>query len=101
MLRKPRKYNPRNTEEYKHFRSLVVKRDKGKCQMPGCNSRRSLQVHHIKRYADAASSRLDPNNSICVCRNCHEKVLTGKESFYAPMLLQIVAENIAKQKGEK
>ena len=32
---------------YKDFRKSVLKRDKFKCQMPGCKNKKNLQVHHI------------------------------------------------------
>ena len=97
MIRKPIKKNPRASDAYKEFTRLVRKRDGNKCQMPGCNSRTKLQVHHIVRYADSTHLRLCPENSICLCRDCHSKV-QNRETDYASLFIKIVGENIAKQK---
>lgn len=95
MLRKPKRYNPRDNDAYKAFRLKVLKRDKHKCQMPGCNSRRRLQVHHIVRYADSGYGRLNPDNGITLCFNHHNSI-KDKEIYYAPIFVRIVGENNAK-----
>lgn len=96
MIRKPKRNNPRDNDAYKHFRQEVIKRDKGKCQMPNC-SKRGTQVHHIIRYADSSHGRLIASNAVLLCRVCHQKV-TGNESIYAPLFVRIVGENNAKNK---
>ena len=47
---------------YKEVRKRVLKRDKHKCQMPNGKKRRRLNVHHIERWADAASLRYETFN---------------------------------------
>ena len=97
MLRKPKKFNPRNTDEYKQFCYQVRKRDRHKCQMPDCGSTKNTQVHHIRRWADSGATRLSPENGICLCKRCHE-LINGKEDIYAPLLIRIVAENERKNR---
>lgn len=92
MIRKGRKSNPRYTDEYKDFRRCVLRRDKYRCQMPGCAKRSRLQVHHIIRFADAHSGRLNPSNGITICQSCHESI-KDKESHYAKMFFDIVERN--------
>lgn len=74
---------------YKKFRSEVLKRDKKQCQMPGCNSRMNLHVHHIQKWSAASSLRFDPKNGITLCKYCHNKV-NGKERQYEKLFREIV-----------
>jgi|JI10StandDraft_1071094.scaffolds.fasta_scaffold99460_2 5-methylcytosine-specific restriction endonuclease McrA len=97
MLRKPGSSDPRRDNDYKKFRLQVLKRDGYRCQFPGCGSKRKLQVHHIIRYADSKSNRLNPNNGICLCRNCH-KLITGRERYYQTLFFGIVDKNNKKGK---
>lgn len=91
MIRKPKKTNPRNSDEYKSMCYAVRKRDKHKCQMPDCK-KAGQQVHHIRRYADTGYGRLNPDNCILLCKSHHEQV-TGNENIYVPLFLKIVANN--------
>lgn len=74
---------------YKKFRIDVLKRDKFKCQMPGCKSKKNLNVHHIKTWAGASSLRYEKSNGITLCRYCH-KSITGKESHYEQLFREII-----------
>lgn len=78
--------------DYKDFRRKVLKRDNYTCQMPYCNSKHSLVVHHIVSYAKSHILRTDPNNGITLCRKCH-KLTFGKEKTYASLFLTIIAQN--------
>lgn len=73
--------------KYKKWKMTVRERDDDKCQM--CPSEENVDVHHIKRYADCAELRYDPNNGICLCKKCHKKV-TGSEDNFAQMLMRLV-----------
>ena len=77
-------------EEYKRFRSKVLKRDNKQCQM--CKSKKRLQVHHIMKWSLASSLRYDESNGITLCYCCHKQV-TGKESSYVEYFSQIVRRN--------
>jgi hypothetical protein len=54
------------------LRRLVIYRDGGCCQFPGCGNRRWLQVHHIVSWADGGPTDLD--NLILVCGFHHRFV---------------------------
>lgn len=81
----------RNYEDpdYKKFRISVLKRDGFKCQMPSCNNKNNLNVHHIKKWSSASSLRYEPSNGITLCRYCH-KLITGKETHYENMFMEII-----------
>lgn len=91
MLRKPRRNNPRYTDEYKNMCYIVRKRDKNKCQMPNCKNR-GQEVHHIMRWSDSYYNRLNSTNCILLCKKCHTKI-TGSEHIYAALFIKIIAEN--------
>lgn len=80
-----------NDPVYRQFRRDVIKRDKGKCQMPGCNKKRFLQVHHISKWSGASSLRYEISNGITLCRHCHQSI-TGKESHYEKLFREIINE---------
>ena len=83
---------------YKEWRTKVYKRDKFKCQMPGCGYKRALNAHHIKRCADAAYLRYDIDNGITLCWKCHKEI-TGDEAHYEPLFMDIVRKNNGKNTG--
>lgn len=97
MLRKPGRPNKRHSNYYTDFRREVLKRDKYKCQMPGCKSRRRLQVHHIIRYADSVRGRLNSDNGIALCRACHDSI-KDNEGHYVKLFMTIVQQNNANNK---
>lgn len=86
-----RKYKPRPDPGYEEFRQKVLKRDKHTCRFPGCRNknRRWLDVHHIYEYSKYPQYRTDPKYSITICRY-HHKLVTGKESMYAPIFINIL-----------
>jgi 5-methylcytosine-specific restriction endonuclease McrA len=78
-----------NDIEYEKCRKNVLKRDKRKCQMPGCSSKSKLHVHHIKPWSKASSLRYDENNCITLCKTCHESI-KDKEHHYESMFIEIL-----------
>lgn len=78
-----------NDPIYEKARKEVLKRDKRKCRMPGCDSRRRLNVHHILEWSKAAALRFEPGNMITLCRQCHDSI-KGKESHYVGLFLSII-----------
>lgn len=93
MIRKPKRSNPRESNAYKEMCYRVRKRDKNTCQMPDCGSKKNIQVHHIRRFADNGHGRLNVLNCICICKTHHEQTLKNREDIYAPLLLKIAARN--------
>ena len=85
-------WKKRNDFGYDSFRETVLKRDKRKCQMPSCNSKKHVQVHHILEYSKYSSLRTNPDFSISLCAKCH-KSIKGKERFYVQLFSDIIARN--------
>lgn len=60
---------------YKEWRKQVFIRDNYTCQKCGIKNGNGksiyLHAHHIKGFADYPESRLDVNNGITLCKNCH------------------------------
>ena len=75
---------------YKDWRYKVYKRDRFRCQMPGCKSKFKLQAHHIKKWSEASTLRYDVNNGLTLCRACHDSIC-GMESHYEALFLEIVS----------
>ena len=60
----------RHFPEYVKWRKTVYKRDSWTCKR--CSKRGGiLNVHHIRNYSSYPEGRLDPNNGIVFCKNCH------------------------------
>jgi hypothetical protein len=70
------KVGKRNSPEYKNFRKIVFERDDYTCQ--NCNERGgTLNAHHIKSYKFNKSLRVDVDNGITLCIECHKKEHRG------------------------
>ena len=78
-----------NDERLKIWKKTIRRRDRRKCQFPDCYEKRKLQVHHIIRWADCPELRYDINNGILLCHH-HHKIVTGQETSYAPIFIEIV-----------
>jgi len=51
----------------------ILKRDGFRCQVPGCNCRRNLHIHHIIPRSQGGSD--EPSNLIVLCAKCHLRLL--------------------------
>jgi hypothetical protein len=60
----------RKYEEYKIWRKNVFERDKYTCQICGIIGKK-LNAHHLNSYSNNPESRVDINNGITLCKNCH------------------------------
>jgi len=63
-----------STDEYKSWRSSVLKRDDKTCQE--CNSTKNLEAHHIKSWKNFPELRYNIDNGIILCSECHYKTLS-------------------------
>lgn len=101
MIRKGKGYGNRrpNKHEWDLVRREVLKRDKYRCQMPGCKKRSKLQVHHVLRYSDSTYGRFCSSNLVVLCKTCHEK-LSGNEHLYITMFSRIISENEKRHRDE-
>jgi hypothetical protein len=63
----------RRSPEYQNWRIIVLERDKYTCQHCEQTGGR-LVVHHVKTFKMHIDLRLEPDNGIVLCNNCHEKL---------------------------
>lgn len=56
------------------MRRAALARDR-RCQVPGCDATRFLDVHHLVHWIDGGPTSLD--NAVCVCRRCHVMLHEG------------------------
>lgn len=59
--------------QYKQWRKAVYKRDNWTCQKCGYKGS-NLNAHHIKHFIKHVEIRLDINNGITLCKDCHKEV---------------------------
>ena len=69
----PENVRVRKSVEYKIWRESVFSRDNHTCQK--CNQiGYNLNVHHINSFAINKDKRMDINNGITLCNECHRKL---------------------------
>ncbi|MCL2225657.1 MAG: HNH endonuclease [Defluviitaleaceae bacterium] len=71
----------RNTKAWQRKREHIRQRDLYLCQMCRANGRYKsdgLEVHHITPLVEDFEQRLDDENLITLCGNCHEKAERGE-----------------------
>jgi hypothetical protein len=56
-------------------RRLVLVRDGGRCQVPGCRNRRHVEVHHLHPRAEGGGH--EPENLVTLCSCHHDMVHKG------------------------
>ena len=78
-----------NDPAYAKWRKDIRKRDKHRCRWPGCNSKRRLEVHHIKKWGTHPGLRYSINNGITLCKQCHNKI-QGNEEGYELFFLKLL-----------
>ncbi|MCJ7482642.1 MAG: HNH endonuclease [Thermodesulfovibrionales bacterium] len=63
----------RRSPAYQEWRIIVLERDKYTCQHCEQTGGR-LVVHHVKTFKMHLELRLEPDNGIVLCNDCHEKL---------------------------
>ena len=74
---------------YAKFKKEVKSRDGRKCQWPGCETTKTLEVHHIRKWSDFPAFRFDVSNGITLCKKCHKRV-TGNEEIYSEFFIKLL-----------
>lgn len=69
-----------HSQEYKKWRKSVFERDNYTCQECQLKNK-ALEAHHIKAFAKYPKLRLDIDNGITLCKECH-KATRGKEEKF-------------------
>lgn len=63
----------RGSALYKEWRTAVYSRDNYTCQKCGSKKSGTLEAHHIKPFSLFPKLRLEINNGLTLCRECHAK----------------------------
>lgn len=92
--------NERNKAAYRQWRKDVLVRDGHKCQYPGCDATKDLEIHHIKKFHNYKHLRTALVNGICLCEKHHDHV-TGHESKYELLFFKIAVSNGEKYENKK
>lgn len=58
--------------EYYEWRKQVYEKDNYTCQCCGDNKGGNLVAHHILNYSEHDNLKIDINNGITLCKNCHK-----------------------------
>jgi 5-methylcytosine-specific restriction endonuclease McrA len=81
-----------NTREYKSWRIAVLRRDRRTCQLCGQQGGQ-LEVHHIRPKYLFPELTLVIENGCTLCKYCHQKIVTRKESKFYFIFDRIVKAN--------
>lgn len=68
-------------KQYKEWIKKIFSRDKYKCQWPNCDSKKKLNAHHIKKWADYPGLRFHLSNGITLCKFHHDMIHHNEESY--------------------
>ena len=64
-----------NSKQWQQVREAMLKRDRYRCQTPGCYNP-AEEVHHKKKLTKQNINdpliSLNPDNLICLCGDCHK-----------------------------
>ncbi|GEM_PF-5105015 len=67
----PLESDKRRSGNYHNWRETILKRDNYSCQC--CGRSKSLEVHHLHPYSERPDLRLDVNNGVILCKECHKR----------------------------
>lgn len=83
----------KHTSQYFTWAKKVKKRDNYTCQC--CESRDSLNAHHIYNFIDNMEKAIEMDNGITLCENCHKDFhkVYGKRNTNEKQLLDFLANN--------
>ena len=86
-----------NSKEWRKKRDEILARSNGLCVVCWLlgRVRSATSVHHIKKLREHFELRLDDNNLIAVCRECHELVESSCSSVEE---VELLIETLKKEK---
>ena len=70
------RFNPDNRLPTAAQRKALLRRDRYRCQTPGCPHHRWLHLHHITWHSQNGTTEAD--NLVTLCTACHKKVHEGQ-----------------------
>jgi hypothetical protein len=65
-------HDRRSLDGYSTWKSLVKFFDNYKCRK--CGSTKHICCHHINNYSNFKDQRIDTNNGVTLCKNCHKQI---------------------------
>lgn len=65
----PENEQVRKSKMYKDWHKRIRERDRYTCQK--CWTNRNIEVHHIKNFSKYSEVRMDDDNGIVLCADCH------------------------------
>lgn len=68
-------------KNYIEWRKKIYSRDNHKCQWPGCETKKKLNAHHIKKWSDYPGLRFHLSNGITLCRTHHQLIKDNEENY--------------------
>lgn len=75
---------------YKAWRKKIYELDNYCCQWPGCNRKKKLNAHHIKKWSEYPGLRYNIYNGITLCSD-HHNMIKNMEDSYAETFFKIVS----------
>jgi len=85
-------------ELFKEWRTAVFRRDRYRCQMPGCQETTKLQAHHIRMRSVYPTLSFTVDNGITLCRRCHQSIRQHEENYVALFLGIVYQKKLKKMK---
>jgi 5-methylcytosine-specific restriction endonuclease McrA len=89
-------------KRYSNWRGKVFRRDRYKCQYPGCGKIGGyLQAHHIKMKYKYPELIYNVGNGITLCYGCHQMIhKEGTAGKMARKFRKIIRENSSTRRGK-
>lgn len=85
-----------NSTAWKHTREAALKRDRYRCQAPGCR-RTAEEVHHIEELTEKNVNdiriSLNLNNLTSLCGDCHKRITKQMKSKSNGILEEIIFDD--------
>lgn len=84
-----------NDPLYKEWRRKVYARDNHCCQWPGCNKKKKLNAHHIRKWSTFPWLRFEITNGITLCKD-HHNMIRNQEEAYESIFYKLIIQKYGK-----